>query len=226
LLGLRKPLACLPALVLTLFVLAVPPTVSASHNVLQNGTFTSGIDGWSLETDSGFDLAWDPSMGSPSPGSLRLSGTYEGFGVGVAEALSECVEPPLDTTFHVQTAIFADTTEGDVKCVPFITRYEGPGCTGERTRLGFPPPIEPTPTGAWLPATTQASTLAALPSFRVSLFFWILNGEGVASCNFDSVVLFEEGVAVADIPVASDAGLLLLVGLLGLSATWLLRTGP
>lgn len=208
--------------VLVAFV--VPTAALGSHNLLENGDFTLDIAGWNLETDSGFDLTWDSSMGQPLPGSLRLSGTFEGFGIGVAEALSECFDAPPETVFHVQANIFADMTDGAVKCVPFITQYEGAGCTGERTRLGFPPPIEPTETGVWHSATTQGQTSAGLPSFRVSLFFWLLSGEEAASCDFDSVVLFEEGAAVTDIPVTSEGGLVLLVGLLGLSASWLLRT--
>lgn len=221
----KKYIAYLSAAVVTLAILVTPTMASGSQSLLVNGSFAAGIAGWSLEPDPSFEVSWDASMGYPSPGSLRLSGMYEGVGVGVAEALSECVEAPPDTTFHVQTSIFAEAAGGAVKCVPFITRYEGVDCTGERTRLGFSPPIEPTETGRWQADTTQAVTSAALPSFRVSLFFWLLSGEEPASCNFDSVVLLEEGAEVADIPVDSTVGLGLLILLLGLSASRLLRTG-
>lgn len=219
-----RSIVYLSAAFVTVAVLGLPTVASASQNLLLNSDFDSSIEGWTLATDSGFGLTWDSSMGYPSPGSLRLYGTYQGFGVGVAEALGECIETPPDTTFTLEAVIFANPMGGAVKCVPFITRYEGPSCTGERTRLGFPPPIEPTPTGVWVADTTQVVTSAALPSFRVSLFFWLLSGEEQASCNFDSVVLLEEGADVTDVPVDSTVGLALFILCLGLSASWLLRT--
>lgn len=198
-----------------------------AQNLLTNGNFTSDVTGWSLQTDSGFGLGWDPTRGQPAPGSLRLSGTFEGVGSGVAEALSECFDRAPGTLFQARASVFAETTDGTVKCVPFVTRYEGAGCTGERTRLGFVAPVEETPPGFWQSATALAETSTALPSFRVSLVFWVLSGDGPASCNFDSVVLAEAGAAgVPEVPVTSTTALMLLSGLLGLSAVWLLRTRP
>lgn len=222
--ALQKTLARLSAAMAVVMVIGVPTTALGSHNLLENGDFTSGIAGWTLETDSGFALAWDPSVGQPSPGSLILSGTFEGLGLGVAEALSECFEAPPDGVFHVRANILAETTDGTVKCLPLITQYEGAGCTGERTQFGSPPTIVPTEPDVWESQTTQWSLFEGFSSFRVSLFFWLLSGEEAASCNFDSVVLSEAGAAATEIPSASEVGLALLVGLLGLSASWLLRT--
>lgn len=222
--ALQKTLARLSAAMAVVMVIGVPTTALGSHNLLENGDFTSGITGWTLETDSGFALAWDPSVGQPSPGSLSLSGTFEGLGLGVAEALSECFEAPPDGVFHVQANVLAETTDGAVKCLPLITQYEGPGCTGERTRFGSPPMIVPTEPGVWESQTTQWSLFEGFSSFRVSLFFWLLSGEEAASCTFDSVVLSEASAAATEIPSASEAGLALLVGLLCLSASWVLRT--
>jgi len=209
---------------LWVIVLAVAaPTVMASQNLLQNGDFLSGVAGWSLETDAGFALSWDDSMGNPSPGSLRLSGTFQGVGIGVAEALSECFDRPSGTGFEISADIFAETADGTVKCLPLLTRYSGPGCTGGRLQHGFPANVQPTETDIWHRIATLGETSDARPSFRVSLFFRLLSGEEAASCTFDSVTLIEEGTASAEVPVLSGGGLALFGAIVGLSALWLLK---
>ena len=223
----RSPTSSAWPSALRVIVLAIAvPSALASQNLLQNGNFTSGVAGWSLETDAGFELSWDDSMGNPSPGSLRLSGTFQGVGIGVAEALSECFDAPPGTGFEISADIFAETSDGGVKCLPFLTRYSGPGCTGGRLRLGFGATVQPTETDDWLSIATLGETSAARPSFRVALFFWLLSGEEAASCTFDSVTLIEEGeegTAPVEVPALSGRILVLFVGLLGLSAFWSLR---
>jgi hypothetical protein len=215
--------ATFPVVVIIALSLAAPRSAIAAHNLLQNSDFPSNIASWTLGTDSGFDLSWDPTKGSPAPGSLRLSGAYQGFGSDTAEALSECFNAAPGVLLTVQAKVLAETSDGTVKCVPFVTRYEGPGCTGDRTQFGSSAPVTPTEPGAWHSVTDQSVNPAGLPFFRVSLLFWSLTGEELSSCSFDSVALIEGSTVVPVIPMTSETGSALFMGFLGLAATWLLR---
>lgn len=204
--------------------LGLTAEAQASHNLLADGDFSTGVDGWTLDTDSGVELAWDSGRGDPVPGSLALSGEGAGFVAG--HALSECFANPPDGLFEVRAQVLAMASEGTVQCRPYVTQYDGADCTGDRTFLGGSGVTPVNQLGVWEAKAFQTPSFPGSPSFRVSLFFRIVSGDGPASCNFDSVVLFEPGSeAVVEVPTVSWWGLVLLVAALGATAIWILRRG-
>ena len=213
----------MPGVLILSWIVAVsvsPCAARGQPNLLPNGHFTSDVSGWTFEGDTGTELGWDGSLGSPVPGSLRLSNDGAVSGLGVAEALSVCFEPPPGASFRLEARTFA---QGNVLCRSYISRYEGAGCTGDRSRIGFSGTVVPDEEDIWIGREHGESAPQHRPSFRVALHA-SLDGTGApSSCNFDAVVLTDQ--AAVEVPVLSQAGLVLLALAVVLVGLWYVRSG-
>jgi hypothetical protein len=200
-------------------VTVFPCAVQGQPNLLPNGHFTSDVSGWMFEGDIGTELGWDGSLGSPVPGSLRLSNDGAVSGLGVAEALSVCFEPTPGALFRVEARTFA---QGNVLCRSYISRYEGAGCTGDRSRFGFSGTVVLDEENMWIGREHGESAPQPRPSFRVALHA-SLDGSGApSSCKIDAVVLTDQ--AALEVPTVSQAGLVLLALALVLVGLWYVRS--
>lgn len=196
----------------------------ASHNLLSNGNFDGGIAGWTLEQGPGSvaEMAWDPAAGSPSLGSLVVTGTQGDSWVSIAEALSECVEVEPGGRYFLRGRVYVEEGAHAVRCIPYVTAYEEPGCGGGRLRLGTSTGFGFTEPGAWRERLQLFTT--SWTSARVALTTIPYRGSGPATCRFDSLLLFQEGTgAPYEVPVLSRTGTLALVTAFGIAALWLLR---
>jgi hypothetical protein len=196
--------------------LTLPVVAVGQPNLISNGDFDADINGWSFEGDAGIDLTRDSSLGNPAVGSLRLSNDGPVSGLGSAEALSACFDPPPGVLFRLEARTYA---QGNVLCRAFISRYEEPGCTGDRLRIGFPGIVLPDEDEVWI-ARSQVETPTPRPSFRVSLFAGLNPTGEASSCNFDAVVLTDPAAAV---PTTSEIGLVVLALALALLGLWSVR---
>jgi len=228
-LALRSPLLPRPAycaLILLICggILALP--AFASHNLLANGRFDSGNTSWTLQTGSGATMTWDPVVGNPSAGSLVLEGTYMGTADVLGEALSECFDIPSGHQLELHARTLAELDEGFMRCQPYITAYQLPGCAGSRTRLGAGGGILGNELGVWQDQSSTFTTTGGA-SYRVALALWLLGGNGPATCHFDSIVFAEQGTAgLVEVPATTPVGLwLLIAGLIGSALVVLRRNG-
>lgn len=210
-----------PALLLWCLVGASHPAF-ATHNLLANGEFSTGIDGWSLVGGPGVGSSWDSSTGNPAPGSLRL--TVDGSisqGVYAEAVTDECFELVPGELYRLQAQVLVARQGSLVSCVPFIVRYDEAGCMGQRL---FPGNLPPSQEGVWESSVSGSESTTAL-SARAGLLISAQSPyEGSATCNFDSVVFARGGAAsVLEVPVLSAGSLALLALLLALGGTLVLR---
>jgi hypothetical protein len=224
----KKILRNLVPICLVVTSIGAPRPACAEHNLLANGDFATDIENWQLETDAGFALSWDETMGQPAPGSLQLSGTYTGVGFPTATALSECFDVPIGVQLILETQIYGEVPDGAIRCTPFLARYSGPGCTGDRGFTGSGAGafvLTPDNDEVWRQTVSFHDFSVGSTSFRVGLVHQWAGGVEIASCRFDSIVLREEGdlPAVTEIPTAGETGLILFAVLLGVLAPWWLR---
>src|SRR6478736_6216099 len=78
--------ARLPALV-SLALFAVSPAASA-YNLLKNGAFNGGSDGWNLSSSGGGQSGYESYFGTPAGGSLRL----QSYNFGAISHADQCVD--------------------------------------------------------------------------------------------------------------------------------------
>jgi hypothetical protein len=194
-----------------------PGLAHGQPNLVSNGDFETNVAGWTYEGAPELELSWDGSLGSPAPGSLRLSKDGPASGTGSGEAWSPCFEPPPGRPFELRAKTYA---EGSVLCRAYLTRFSGPGCTGSREFIGFPGTVLPDEQGVWLERLDLKSSSLSRPSFRVALFAGLGSADAVESCNFDSVVLVDQTAAV---PTTSELGLVVLALALALLGLWSVR---
>ena len=194
---------------------------TASHNLLANPDFAAGIAGWTLEPGPGVvDMAWNPDDGFPEPGALRISGTQGGPTFTVGEALSECFDVTPGVPYVLRGHVLAEEGVGGTRCLPYIVRYTDPACGGERSFLGGN--LTPDEPGVW--HETLVVNDSNFPSLRVALATLAVVGEGPVACNFDSIVLFQQGTEEPlEVPVNTPAGQVFLAATLALAALWLLQ---
>lgn len=187
----------------------------AQPNILPNGDFTDGVATWSHSGDPSIELAWDPTLGDPLAGSLRLFRDSATSDLGSAEALSPCFDTVPGAVYELRRRTLATGTDSSIRCRVFLNYYEGENCTGERTGFGFGAMIPADAHDIWQNRAGRENAVSS-PSFRVSLLASFTTVGGTASCNFDSIILSD---AAADVPAISPLGLVVLIGLIALTGT-------
>lgn len=211
------PATALPrVIILAALLVSISPSIMGAQQLLGNGDFGSGIDGWTLGSPvpaTGADMSWDPSLGNPEPGSLELQGDPALGGSTEVEAWSPCFERDPEHLPRLEARVRRASSAGFGRCFATFIRDEGPGCTGARTHTGFTDP--PPPIDVWQESIQEWGSPGGLDSYRVGLSLAYV--QGTAICNFDSVSLTLEGIAA---PTLGAFGMVALI--VGVAAAALL----
>lgn len=206
--------------VVTLFISAVAIACvsvrAEGQNLVSNGQFDAGIDGWTL-TGGGPEsaMAWDGGSGSPTPGSLRMSSTAQGPAL---EALGDCVNGIPEEVLSVTGRVMEPAAQLGVTCYVALIIYSDLDCTGTRTFTANVPPNTP---GIWEDSGFAIQIPTAGISARPGLTMErSAAGSNERVCFFDSIIFESDlrGAPISDIPALSWPGFLVLILLVGTAA--------
>lgn len=183
-----------------------------------NGDFNSDISGWELPADPEIVVSWDGSQGSPAPGSMRFSTSFDPpQGLATFEAFGPCFSAVPGEKLTIEGMVLADPRPPGVTCIMYPVLFDGLNCTGNRTFVGNVPLNTP---GVWESKGLTFTVFPAAVSARASLEMTIFSGTGIVSCNFDSLTLTSDSRSLtpSEIPTLPPSGLLILGILLVISA--------
>lgn len=182
---------------------------------LQNGDFEADISSWLFIGDEGETMDWDGSIGSPQPGSLRLT-AINSFTIGPA-AIGECIPAPAGSSWELRAMAREAPGSVEINCALLFIGHTLPDCSdGIHSSLSGP-----TVAGTdWTPLNLTLSVPEGFAAIRAGL------GMGAAtaasgSCNFDSVQLL--GPPSLDVPALDRTGFLILIAALALAGIFALR---
>lgn len=217
--GAEAPLQRSARCVLLLAMLiAAPASAGIPADLIIDPGFDQGVDDWSIQPDSLGQIQWSQSLGDVEPGALSLSRSAEGAFGGI-EASSRCFALEPGQPVVASVSVLDDEARGE--CRASLTRYTGPGCTGERTIIGGgtnPPPPPP----GWRRIPFTSAPVGPYPSGRLTLS--IANPGSPGTCVFDDVQI---GRSLVEVPTAGVFAYFVFVLSLGLAATLtLLRSAP
>jgi hypothetical protein len=114
-----------------LFVLAAAATAAHASNLVHNPDFDAGLDGWTLDSDTGTLTILD-GEGIPSAPSLRIRGD-ETTSDGVA--LSSCIQ--IDDSTNVDFFAYVKSVVGNP--VAGVVGYSDTACTTDANGIGVLP---------------------------------------------------------------------------------------
>ncbi len=164
------------------------PSMAAADNLVQNGDFDADQSHWMVVPgENGGTAVWDGSLGSPNPGSLRMTA-----GAGLIEQFAQCV--PLPSTlaasysFSANAYVFADSTNTTGNGYALQTKaYIGATCSDAVFYRGNTI-VLPVPTTTW---TALSNNFNQLPSGYQSMLVAIQVAGNLyyADYAFDHVVL-------------------------------------
>ncbi|HUP59099.1 MAG TPA: hypothetical protein VNA69_01630 [Thermoanaerobaculia bacterium] len=177
----NKPLGFL----MVLSAIAVP---CASQNLLQNGTFDTGITPWSAGTFSTLD-----SLALADSGSIQIVSTNPAF--TLASSVSECIPVTGGKIYEGSYDYRLVATAGISGLVQvFPSWYSSSVCSGF---LGFSSTVQGSEVdGAWHTISALGPTItapASAQSMRLNLTTAKLQNTGSITANFDDVVFKAAG---------------------------------
>lgn len=209
---------------LTLAVLSsLLPTAATAQNLVSNGTFDSGIEGWMTDGTGPGTISWDATRGQP-PGALRFPDFNQ-------SAISEeCLIPQVGT-YTLSTDAYMETSGEFVLCTVNFFLYQSTDCSGEGGEViildgpGFPSVTE---ANTWQRLETDFGILPIIiedPPFYSMRPMLIKSGNSLSddTCLFDNVSLTFTPIAAAEIPAVGPLGLAVLAALLGAAGLLILR---
>lgn len=181
-----------------------------------NGDFGVNADGWIFApADATGIITWDGSIGSPSPGSLRIEAVGTFFETHMA--LSGCLQTEQDDYWVVSSRVREETGSVTVECLAFFVFYNSSDCSGPAiTPANFP--AGPAP-GSWQVYSYDVSTFPGIHSTRVAL---ASSANGSGACNFDHVTLIGPSRGATAVPTLGSPGLGVFVLALAFAAVFLL----
>lgn len=195
-------------------------TVHVSHaeTIPLNGGFDTDISGWTYAGYAGGALEWDGTIGSPTPGSLQISGpaAVDGFSY---RAMGPCVTTYLGEIWELQAQVHLHVPPSFAHCFVDFRIFPLPDCSGSESIVGelsVPPANQWALSTSVLPVTDYVYSLGR--SFRPAL---VVSGNQDSLCNFDSVRLQRGTFAI---PTLHPLGLLVLVVLIASAAIYMIRT--
>lgn len=203
------------ASLLLLLLMASATRGNAQPNHLQNGNFDSDISGWMFYGDGTQAMQWDGTLGSPSPGSMRI--TAVNSPVSGAAAASECVAAPVGTSWTVRSQAREDPGSIQLRCGLLLLLYVTPDCSDPTGP--FVEALEVAGTD-WTPLSLEYTVTAGFAGIRVAPTL-SANAAATGSCNFDSVRLL--GPPSLDVPVLGHTGMIVLIAALALAGVLGLR---
>lgn len=156
---------------------------AAGANLLDNGSFGSGLGGWTATAS----VSWDPD-GATGPGAARLGGSP---GIVGRLALSQCVAVGAGSDYDLGAAAllpYSPQAEGGVSVR--VVWHAADGCTGEMLGMAGALDFPPVAPAAWTRRTLgrlRAPTNAR--SASVSVVPWSSGTPGAFSAFLDDVEL-------------------------------------
>jgi hypothetical protein len=193
------------------------------QNLLPNGTFDTGMDGWIAPPGGSGAIEWDPSFGQP-PGSLRVVGNDD---VAVPELCF--LIPPQGADYYWHADVYMDASDEFFLCSINYALYDTPDCSDSFAFVvgdenAFP----------WVRTKNQWEHLnfdgknvhfGVGGTFKsVRPFVSKLADIGSAdACVLDNAYFEIVPLATPSIPTLSPVGLVLLAALLALAALVVLR---
>jgi hypothetical protein len=193
--------------------------VATTSTVYGQVLFSSSFD----EDDTAFfiysgppsgEVAFDPSRGFPTPGSMRLS---RGELTNSAVARTNCIDFDPSRRYVFRADSLRDSL-GE-QCELSYEIFTTSDCSGDLF-LGINA-VENPDVGVWRPLETFAGTsYLGQEQFRSIRFRMVLFGVEPGACNFDNVLVS----VAARIPTLSRTGQLLLLLALPLLGLYLLRS--
>lgn len=200
---------------MSLIVGSVHSPLLAQENYLQNGDFAGDVAGWFIIGDEGETMDWDGSIGSPQPGSLRLT-AINSFITGPT-AVGECISAPAGSSWELRAVAREAPGSVQINCGLLLIVHTLPDCSDGIH--GFTSGLNVAGTD-WTPLSLQFSIPEGFGAIRAALSMGVANAAG-GSCNFDSVRLL--GPPSLDVPALDHTGLLVLVAALALAGVFFLR---
>lgn len=206
-------------------VLLLQGAAATAQNLLANGNFDSGVSGWSVESEGAVVLAWDGSIGSPNPGSARISNIHPGGGQGAG--INQCGGAvTAGKLYNWGGRVFlpgGQTRSGDLNIG--LRWWTAPGCTG--TTLNQPR-LASSAQNTWTTLTkTNDPAPAGAASVQFVAFPSKVEAGGALVGNFDSFFIGPSDGLLTPC-VANATTLCLNGGRFSVTATWqsAVATGP
>ena len=195
------PQAC-RTLSIAIAVLVGAATPALAQNLVTNPSFTSNATGWFLNFG-----VFDPAVGSPAPGSIRVDITVPSFGMS---AMGQCVTGlTAGNTYSFGGNILLTQAVGTVANGAWIqvNWFSDNACSSNNG-------VTSTPVVSTLNAWTPTSFAAIAPAGTVAAsIVGMINAVSQGSVNFDEIFLQSNSV-----PALPGSWLLLLgVGLVGVA---------
>lgn len=197
-----------------------------SQELIANGTFDSGINGWEVKDTLSGNLTWDAGLGLP-PGGLRIDGG------DLAAGTTNCFQFEEQGLLTLSFDAFMGTTNDNIDCtLNYFFYTDADDCTGNFSIIAENGQFQ-------LPGTTLPNEWENI-SFELDVPEDPVNTTGVLSyqpilvknldigddgfCVYDNVSLFFEPLSVTAIPTLNEKSLLVLTALLALAGAAVLRS--
>lgn len=189
---------------------------SGQQEYLLNGSFNADIGSWVLISENlGETMEWDGTMGSPAPGSLRLSVVSSSF-IG-PRAASECIAIPFNSEWELIAMAREEPGSAQLECGVALLLFDLEDCSDSSSALV--PGNVPAATD-WTLLTLGYAAVEEFRGMRVALGMAVGTSAN-GSCNFDSIRLL--GPPSLAVPALDRTGLLTLVVVLAGAGVLLLR---
>jgi hypothetical protein len=194
---------------------------ASAQNFVANGNFDANVNGW--PADSSVTAAFDGTLGSPAPGSIRMTNSAAGGaqGLGVSQCIGAATAGKLYNWGGRMYFPGGQARTGNLQVG--LRFYTGPSCTGNS--LPSQPRLSTTIFDIW---DVKTSNNSAAPAGTQSVLFlaFVSKAEagGALVGNFDSLFFFpSDGIIPAC--VADTTTLCLNNGRFSLTAAWQTTSG-
>ena len=191
---------------------------AAAQNFLANGNFDSNALGWTVEDAALATLAWDGTIGSPSPGSARISNIAAGpsQGSGITQCGGAVTPLKLYNWGGRVRRASGQARTGSLEVG--LRWFNAPGCTG--SDVGSQPRLSSTTLDTWVDLlATNEQAPAGAASVQFVAFPSKVEAGGSLIGNFDSF-FFSPADGLLSPCVANATTLCLNGGRFSVTATW------
>ena len=156
---------------------------AAGANLIDNGSFGSGLGGWTASPT----VSWAPE-GATSPGAARLGGSP---GIVGTLALSQCVAVGPGADFDLRATAhlpYSPQSEGGISVR--VVWHDAGGCSGEMLGMAGALDFEPVAPAGWTRRSLERlRSPSAARSASVSVVPWSSGAPGAFSAFLDDVEL-------------------------------------
>lgn len=188
---------------------------ASAQNLVSNGNFDTNVIGWVPE--SAASLEWDGALGSPGPGSARITNTDAGPGQG--HGISQCLGTvTAGRLYNWGGRLYFPSGQARTGSVQIGLRWlNGPGCTGSDISQ---PRLSTTAQSSWVPLTASNQPApAGAVSVQFVAFTSKVEAGGTLAGNFDTL-FFGPSDGLLTPCVADAITLCLNGGRFSVTATW------